>query len=39
MADERVLQVQQWLNKTYGNDSRYKKLQKMEKQDGVQFMH
>lgn len=26
MADERVLQVQQWLNKTYGNDSRYNKI-------------
>lgn len=23
MADERVLQVQQWLNETYGNDSRF----------------
>lgn len=39
MADERVLQVQQWLNKTYGNDSRYNKITEDGKQDGVQFMH
>ena len=26
MADERVLQVQQWLNSTYGDDSRFNKV-------------
>ena len=25
MVDQMVLQTQQWLNKTYGNDSRFKK--------------
>ncbi len=26
MVDQMVLQTQQWLNKTYGNDSRFKKV-------------
>lgn len=24
--DQKVLEVQQWLNKTYGDDSRFKKV-------------
>lgn len=27
MADERVLQVQEWLNQTYGDDSRFNKIE------------
>ena len=26
MADQRVLQVQQWLNETYKNDDRYNEI-------------
>ena len=26
MTDQMVLQTQQWLNKTYGNDPRFKKI-------------